>query len=172
MLHLIRGLPGSGKTTFARSETFGGMLLIERDQFWLTADGKYKFRENDYQKAIDYQAHMVEEALKMHVNTVVTGVFMHEKSVKEYIDLAAKYQSAIMIWRCTGKFHTEHAVPEDKLKWMADNFEELHWPENIVELGPKYVITKTTNPTKEKIDERPSNDSTPLPGQRNGESHS
>ncbi|MBP5586667.1 MAG: AAA family ATPase [Lentisphaeria bacterium] len=51
IITIIRGLPGSGKSTFARElSKKSGAILIEPDMF-LTSDTKYQYDENRYFKA-------------------------------------------------------------------------------------------------------------------------
>lgn len=151
MLHLIRGLPGSGKSTFAKSEYFGGMLHLENDQYWIDPNGQYKFDEKRYLNAPSFTYLMCETALQNHVNVVVSCVFVRKSSVQKYIDLAKKYNSAITIWRMAGNFGTSHNVPQGTLAEMKKNFEELDYPENIVEtVSVPYRIVATTVPSSER----------------------
>lgn len=61
MLTIIRGLPGSGKSTYARSH-FPGILLVEADMFAMVL-GAYRFSIDRLKKCHDAAQHVVFIAL-------------------------------------------------------------------------------------------------------------
>lgn len=168
MLHIIRGLPGSGKTTFAKSDKFGGMfhLRIEKDMYWVNRDGKYVFDKARYGECCDFVEHMVEEAMKAHVCTIVSSVFCTKAEVQKYIDLADKYNSDAMVWRMADNFGSIHNVPEENLKAMKESFEDFPGENFVSAVG--YIVTHVT-PTSEEIPNgNTSENSAPLQCRRNG----
>ena len=137
-LHIVRGLPGTGKTTFAQKK-FGGMLQLENDQYWITPDGKYEYDEknNPRERCSKYVKTMVVTAMQNKVNLVVSRVGMSEKSVRELVELAQTFDYDFKIWLMSSEnrriFKNVHNVPKVAIKLMEDGFVyQLPWPQVIV----------------------------------------
>jgi predicted kinase len=121
-LFLLRGVPGSGKTTLAESL---GNMTIEADQYF-TYNGKYEF---DASKLKDAHAWCQNAARVWMTNSVkriiVSNTFTQEWEMQPYYDLAEKYgyrvYSLIVENRHGGV--NEHGVPEEKLEQMKQRFE-------------------------------------------------
>ena len=120
-LFLLRGLPGAGKTTLAKS--LGGNH-IEADKYF-EYEGKYEF---DASKLKDAHAWCQNQAyLAMATNwgrIVVSNTFTQEWEMQPYFDLAEKYgyrvYSLIVENRHGGV--NQHSVPEEKLVQMKSRF--------------------------------------------------
>lgn len=126
-LILLRGIPGAGKSTFAKS--IGG-VHIEADQFFMM-NGKYNFDITKIKLAHKYCQNQTEAWMKTdgtQVNNdkiVVSNTFTQEWEMEPYFKLAEKYGyrtfSLIVENRHGGV--NEHDVPEDKLELMKTRFE-------------------------------------------------
>ena len=126
-LYIVRGVPGSGKSTFAKS--IGG-IHIEADQFFMM-NGKYNFDITKIKLAHKYCQNQTEAWMKTdgtQVNNdkiVVSNTFTQEWEMEPYFKLAEKYGyktfSLIVENRHGGV--NEHGVPEDKLEIMKNRFE-------------------------------------------------
>jgi predicted kinase len=126
-LYIVRGVPGSGKSTFAKS--IGG-IHIEADQFFME-NGKYNFDITKIKLAHKYCQNQTEAWMKTdgtQVNNdkiVVSNTFTQEWEMEPYFKLAEKYGyrtfSLIVENRHGGV--NEHDVPEDKLELMKNRFE-------------------------------------------------
>jgi predicted kinase len=126
-LYIVRGLPGSGKSSFAKS--IGG-IHIEADQFFMM-NGKYNFDLTKIKLAHKYCQNQTEAWMKTdgtQVNNhkiVVSNTFTQEWEMKSYFELAEKYGyivfSLIVENRHEGK--NIHGVPDDKLELMKNRFE-------------------------------------------------
>lgn len=127
-LFLLRGLPGSGKTTLAKS--LGG-VWYEADMYFMDTKGNYEF---DGRKLID--AHKwcqegVETVMRGWSNVlpankvVVSNTFTTEKEMEPYLELAEKYKyrvySLIVENRHGGV--NAHGVPQENLDKMKNRFE-------------------------------------------------
>jgi predicted kinase len=127
-LFLLRGLPGSGKTTLAKSI---GNITIEADQYFIDSDGEYKFDATKLKFAHQYCQGQTQAWMKMNsdqLNTdkiVVSNTFTQEWEMQPYYDLAEQYgyrvYSIIVENRHGGV--NEHGVPEEKLVQMKNRFE-------------------------------------------------
>lgn len=123
VLYIVRGLPGSGKSTFAKS--LGGKHF-EADMYFIDENGVYNFDFAKIKMAhnwcmIQTQKAMVDEEPKI----VVSNTFTQEWEMDTYFELAKennyKVFSVVVENRHGGK--NEHGVPEDKLQIMKDRFE-------------------------------------------------
>lgn len=123
VLYIVRGLPGSGKSTFAKS--LGGKHF-EADMYFIDENGVYNFDFAKIKMAhnwcmIQTQKAMVDEEPKI----IVSNTFTQEWEMDTYFELAKennyKVFSVVVENRHGGK--NEHGVPEDKLQIMKDRFE-------------------------------------------------
>lgn len=125
-LYLIRGLPGSGKSSFARELYAAGIVraAFEADNFFYNVRGDYNF-----DPAQLHQAHLkcqndTEAYLMRGFSVAVSNTSTTEKEVAVYKKLAEKYNakfvSIITENRHEGK--NVHGVPADKLTAMQNRF--------------------------------------------------
>jgi len=127
-LILLRGLPGAGKSTFAK--TLGGITL-EADQYFEDENGNYVFDANKLKNAHYYcqsqcKAWMETNGKQVNVDRIiVSNTFTQEWEMDEYYKLAKQYDyrvfSIIVENRHDGV--NEHGVPAEKLKQMKDRFQ-------------------------------------------------
>lgn len=120
ILTLLRGLPGSGKTTFAKVI---GHRYVEADQFF-ERTGSYKFDPSKLKQAHEWCHNQAEEWMKHGSHVTVSNTFTQEWEMEAYYELAKKYGytvfSVIVENRHDGQ--NVHGVPEDKLQAMKDRF--------------------------------------------------
>ena len=126
-LYIVRGLPGSGKSTFAKS--IGG-IHIEADQYFME-NGKYNFDITKIKLAHNYCQTQTETWMKndgIQVNSskiVVSNTFTQEWEMQPYYELAEKYGYRVfsLIVENRHKGENIHGVPDDKLEVMKNRFE-------------------------------------------------
>lgn len=126
-LFLVRGLPGSGKSTFAKA--LGG-INIEADQYFME-NGKYNFDGSKLRSAHNYcqgQTHSWMACDSPQVNSdriVVSNTFTQEWEMEAYYELAAKfgYQVFSIIVENRHNGVNVHGVPEEKIEEMCNRFE-------------------------------------------------
>jgi adenylate kinase family enzyme len=127
VLIIIRGASGSGKSTFAKKilALHPDGKQFETDDLFIK-DGEYKF---DFTKLREYHAEnfkRVSEAMKEGVSPIVlSNTSIKKWEMQTYIDAAKATGYYIIIKKMSGEFKNEHGVPEDKVKMMRNNFEEL-----------------------------------------------
>jgi len=120
-LILVRGIPGSGKSTFAK-------LIcnqhVEADMFF-ELDGEYKFDPSKLKQAHEWCKNKAEGWMKNGYNVAVSNTFSQDWEMQPYFELAKKYgymvHSLIKENRHEGK--NVHNVPEEKLEQMKNRFE-------------------------------------------------
>ena len=127
-LLLVRGLPGSGKTTLARTiiSNRKDAVHYEADQFFEDPVTK----EYKYDKSKIHQAHETcfsntRSAMELKIPLiVVANVFAQEWTVKKYFNLAQQYSykiSTIIVENRNG-MKSVHDVPEDTISNMFKQF--------------------------------------------------
>jgi adenylate kinase family enzyme len=133
---ILRGLPGSGKTTFL------GLLLpyihISMDLFW-TKDGQpYAFDYSKLQEAIGWTHDQFRQALDAegNITVVVDNVSYahdHYRFFKEYAEEQGHTVHVVHIERpipeCIDS--TTHNVPREKILQMAKNWQPINDPEEL-----------------------------------------
>jgi predicted kinase len=121
-LILVRGLPGSGKSTFAKS--LGG-IHVEADQYFMQ-DGEYKFDASKLKQAHNWCKLRVEHSMEDGVDKIaVSNTFTQEWEMDAYFELAEKYgyQTSCLIVENRHEGVNEHGCPDDKIEQMKNRFE-------------------------------------------------
>jgi predicted kinase len=125
-LILLRGLPGSGKSTFAKSISNESTGHIESDMFFVK-DGEYKFDGSKIKDAHNWCQDVVEHWMSSNEfeTIIVSNTFTQEWEMKPYMDMAKEWEyqifSIILENRHGGV--NQHGVPDEKLQQMNDRFE-------------------------------------------------
>lgn len=115
---LIRGLPGSGKTT--KATVMNGYRHLEADQF-LEVNGEYVYDASKVKLAHDWCVSTAKECLEQGLNVVVSNTFVRLWELQRYIDLGFPFR----IIEMKEKYQNIHGVPQEKIDLMAKSWEEL-----------------------------------------------
>lgn len=105
-LVLIRGLPGTGKTTRAIGYLSDGYKHFETDQFF-TVDGRYCFEGERLLEAHAWCIEQTKEALKAGEFVCVSNVFATIEDIKPYAELGVDYQ----VVEATYQGQSTHKLP-------------------------------------------------------------
>jgi predicted kinase len=124
ILYCVRGVAGSGKSTFAK--TLGGRHY-EADMFFIDPiSGEYKFDGSKIKLAHEWCQNRVEGDMVLNVDKiVVSNTFTQEWELEKYFELAKKYGYkvfTIIVENRHGGTNV-HNVPEDKIEQMKNRFE-------------------------------------------------
>jgi len=121
-LYIIRGLPGSGKSTYAKS--LAG-VHFEADDYFMH-NGEYIFNGKELSRAHESCRLNVLTAMLHGEETItVANTFTTRKEMAPYFDLAVKYNYLIRIVNCTGNYGSIHSVPEEAIERMRARWEEI-----------------------------------------------
>lgn len=136
-LQIIRGLPGSGKTTLA-VKRYPHLMRVETDMFF-TIGGEYVFTLARNRKAVRWFRDMVDKLCSAKMDFVVTGVFAaHTERLDEVVLTALKHGYDIYIKTLTSDFGNTHNVPKSHLDSMRRDFAPNH--ELLMRYGPTVIF--------------------------------
>jgi len=128
VLIILRGLPGSGKTSFAKYMFSNN--VFEADQYFYDSQGNYNF---DATKLLDAHKNcqkQVEELMQMSETTqygqeiVVSNTSTTEKELQPYLDLAKLYGYKVVSLIVENRHGNSsvHDVPAETIEKMRDRF--------------------------------------------------
>ena len=128
-LILLRGLPGSGKSTIGDIILFtaqNNQDVLSADNFFIDREGNYVFDATRLKEAHNDCQQKCAERMKMQFSKiVVANTFTQEWEMETYFEMADRYRyrvhSLIVENRHGGQ--NIHDVPEDKVELMKNRFE-------------------------------------------------
>jgi predicted kinase len=131
VLFLVRGLPGSGKTSFATA-IWNDYAVCEADKFFYDKEGNYNFDPSKLKEAHAWCKNEVETRMKDHQDNqqyypeiAVSNTFTQEWEMEDYFKLAEKYGYKVVSLIIENRHGGQnvHGVPEDKLQIMKSRFQ-------------------------------------------------
>ena len=155
-LILVRGLPGSGKSTFARSIA-GPYAHWEADMYFQRTfdehgevdgyDGPYEFDPAALPDAHQWCLDMVEQFMDRHRSTVVVAnTFSRLWEMQGYHEIAYRKDWDVTVFHMKGNWGSIHNVPEHVIEEMAERWEscdgEVVIDPRIVHHMPRYLGRK------------------------------
>jgi NEDD4-binding protein 2 len=128
---LLRGLPGSGKSTFANYMFSNN--IFEADQYFYDENGlNYNFDASKLHLAHKWCQLRVEHAMEDNLKSdgvyfseiVVSNTSTTEKELEPYLELAKKYDYQIISLIVENRHGSKsiHNVPDEKLEQMKNRF--------------------------------------------------
>ena len=145
-LVLVRGLPGSGKSTYAE-EKYPFHTCFEADMWHVDKDGKYKFEVDEISRAHSWVQRNTEYNLRKEKNVVVSNTTISLSQVAVYLEIARRTKSVLTVIDLKTDYGNIHGVPEEVMEKMRENwqdwpFEEIvntpHWPIYICKICGEY----------------------------------
>ena len=129
-LILLRGLPGSGKTTLAKIilqlRSTDEPEILSADDFFEDKEGDYNFDPTKLKEAHNYcQFRCSERMRQQQAKIVVANTFTQEWEMDEYFKMAERYNYRVHTVVVENRHGNEniHGVPEDKLQQMKNRFQ-------------------------------------------------
>jgi predicted kinase len=130
VLTLVRGLPGSGKSTFANLIT-NKFSICEADLFFYDKEGNYNFDGSKIKLAHVWCFNQVRIRMEdnklnpqFYPEIVVSNTFTQEWEMEKYYELAEEYGYkvfSIIVENRHGGIN-QHGVPAEKLEQMKNRF--------------------------------------------------
>lgn len=128
-LFIVRGHPGSGKSTYARHliDTNLATIHIENDTFFTDAAGNYAFDITKHEQAKQWCLEQVQSSLEQGLDTVVSNTFTTVKELQPYLDLGYRTQVIEMDLN----YIDTHRVPKDIVNVKKKAFEHFEGARRI-----------------------------------------
>ena len=124
ILYLIRGLPGSGKSTYAKKMLTENpnSVHLEADMFHMKR-GKYAWHGSLVSSAHQWCFENTGIFLNNGYDVVVSNTFTQLKEMQRYLDLAKELDCEVRVIRLNANYGSVHNVPPDVIVKMRDRFE-------------------------------------------------
>lgn len=125
-LYIVRGLPGSGKSTYVYNNLNEDVFLYEADDFFSSQYG-YKFDPKFLKNAHEMCYQNVVCSLFHGCNVAVANTFTTRWEMLRYLSLTEIFPDLkIKIIEMKTQYTSVHDVPEETVQKMKNRWEELN----------------------------------------------
>lgn len=126
-IYLLRGIPGSGKTTVANkiSRMLDGAVVVAADDYFTDMNGNYNWDPKRIHVAHAVCKERVEKAMRdEEYPIIVHNTFTKESEMKDYFDLAKDYGYTVFTLIVENRHgsNNAHNVPQETLDKMRERF--------------------------------------------------
>jgi predicted kinase len=121
-LYIVRGLPGSGKSSLAKKVT---ELAYSADDFFTNKKGEYNFNAKLLGKAHEWCWGKVRDAMFIGAEAVaVANTFTQAWEAERYYQIAEEYGYSVFVIECQNDFGNVHDVPQESIDAMKERWEK------------------------------------------------
>jgi hypothetical protein len=136
-LYIIRGLPGSGKSTLGEQlaegyldyhPEFGGMKShsYAADDWFTDREGNYEFKPEELTEAHDECQSRVRGSMMSGVEVIcVCNTFSQAWEAVPYFKMCTDFGYIPVVIECQSEFGNIHGCPKDKIEEMRERWEPL-----------------------------------------------
>lgn len=141
LLILVRGVPGSGKSTFAKHWVNSAapkgqeILHFEADQYFVDSEGNYNFDPSLLPYAHQECYTNTLKGLASGKDVIVSNTFVRSWEMQKYLNLPKELPNLnidVLVVEMHNEFESVHGVPKEKIKQMKARFDEL--PKHLVKM--------------------------------------
>lgn len=132
ILILMRGWPGSGKSTAAQKiKNFFKLLnynvkIFSTDDYFINEKtGEYEFNSAFLKRAHQWNQYRTKKAMEKHTDVIIidnTNLKLWE--MKPYLEMAIEYGYSVYEYVCSGNYQNIHGVPKEKIEQMKNSLEK------------------------------------------------
>lgn len=127
-LVIIRGLPGSGKSTIAKSDPYKGFKHFEADMYFINDKGEYVFDKAKISKAHKWCQDSCRTALAEGYSVVVSNTFCRMWEMIPYLQMAGDLDIPVEVVEAKGEYKNIHDCPKETIGRMKANWEAYEPP--------------------------------------------
>ena len=132
-IYLIRGAPGSGKTTCAQLLISEGIAQkhFEADSFFINQYNEYTYNREFNEDAHNLCFLSAKQALYAGYSVVVSNTFTKLWELESYFKMAQELNVQVKVFHCNRSYKNVHNVPQSVVDRMKQTFEKYPDEETI-----------------------------------------
>jgi deoxyadenosine/deoxycytidine kinase len=132
-LILIRGISGSGKTTYAKKlmQQDPSLSHYEADMVFYNDKGEYKFNPSLIHQAHEWCQAKTREDLSKGKSVIVSNTFTERWEMQAYLKMAEDYGAEVIIKKASGNYKNVHDLTPDKIEIQRKKWQNVEGETDI-----------------------------------------